>query len=223
MIYSDHLSRLIRSTGILHTRAPAGAATEPETVRDSVAHGYAGRGVAMTSATAAWVQAITTGGAFLAVVYQIVLRRQSEDKQQASHITSWLVKPWSIPMVATVRNTSDEPVHSVILTLVAIQGAAARTGTEAGPNWPYRTFLSVLPPGTYYLHLPSGGHAMHLRFAVEIAFVDSFGRSWVRLGDGTLKRLHVTPDAYYKLGRPLSWQYPEHSSIEELTRESREE
>ncbi len=164
-----------------------------------------------------WAGSVFTGLAVGSALYQIGMERRNrklaEQRQQAAKVTAWLVRPWDIPAVAAVLNNSDEPAYQVILTIVAIQGAAARTGLEGGPSWPYRAYLGVLPPGKFYLTIPSGGHGMMLRFAIEICFTDAGGRSWVRLAKGSLTAIKHSPVDYYGLPRPIGWEYPEHETI----------
>jgi hypothetical protein len=46
---------------------------------------------------------------------------------------------------------------------------------------------------------------MHIRFAVELAFRDAGGRSWLRTADGLLKPIRTEPAEHYGLHEPIDW------------------
>jgi hypothetical protein len=46
---------------------------------------------------------------------------------------------------------------------------------------------------------------MHIRFAVELAFRDASGRSWVRTAQGELKRIRREPADHYGIHEPIDW------------------
>jgi hypothetical protein len=56
--------------------------------------------------------------------------------------------------------------------------------------------------------VPSAGHAMGIRFSVEIGFTDANGRYWIRSGIGHLVEVKVSPTDYYGISRPIPWEYP---------------
>jgi hypothetical protein len=77
---------------------------------------------------------IFTGIVATAALIQIGIERsirlQAEKRQQASHISAWLADAMSVPALASLNNASPEPVFEVIVSLVAIHGAAPHDGRE---------------------------------------------------------------------------------------------
>ena len=105
-----------------------------------------------------------------------------------------------------LRNASESPVYDVIVTCVGISGAGPEPrGEDNGRDFPYRTCVGTLPPGTWYVWLPTGGAGMHIRTAPEGAFTDAGGISWVRRGNGKLEEIGSEPALFYKLDLPLGW------------------
>jgi len=46
---------------------------------------------------------------------------------------------------------------------------------------------------------------MNRQFVVEVCFKDYNGRSWIKNGDGHLKKIKLTPMRYYGMGLPSKW------------------
>lgn len=126
---------------------------------------------------------------------------------QSKDISAWIgPSDEDFMTTMTVSNRSDSPVYEVVVSLVAVQGAAFCDGLETPIE--YRGFLSTLPPGKQNVgrvHLDGG---MGLHFGVEVAFTDSRGVNWVRKCDGSLNRIYNKAVEYYGLSRPLTWEYP---------------
>jgi len=84
-----------------------------------------------------------------------------------------------------IRNGSEQSIYELVVSLVARQGAWRKTAVGDKPL-ECQSFVGQVPPGQTDTSVPSHGGAAGLHFAVEIAFVDSLGRSWLRHGDGRL-------------------------------------
>lgn len=105
-----------------------------------------------------------------------------------------------------LRNESESPVYDVIVTRVGISGAGP--SFKRGPNrptFPDRACVGTLPPGAWYIWLPTEGSGMGVRTAPETAFVDANGISWVRRGNGRLEEFSMEPTSFYGLSFPLAW------------------
>jgi len=121
--------------------------------------------------------------------------RAREDREWALHIAAWYldVNPGSSGETATrvlISNGSSLPVYEVVVTLVILFGGGAKRGPETGPEWPCRAFVAVLPPRRWLVDLPIGWAGMHREPGVEIAFMDSAGRTWVREPRGLVIESH---------------------------------
>jgi hypothetical protein len=120
-----------------------------------------------------------------------------------------------------LANNSTEPVYSLVVGLVFIQGAAPHTMEEMlrlnqeqfhrqGPV----TTVSILPGGLYRVKIAGTGwhRIMSGRAGVEIAFTDRAGASWIRRASGTLEELRKPTLDYFRdfhLAGPYEFQTPE--------------
>ena len=172
--------------------------------------------VVQLGSLAEWAAAVGTIAAVATALRQVAKERQQrehdsslasvrEHKLQASRISAWVLSgppmTGSRPAIAFL-NGSEEPVYNVVPTVVFVQGAGgARTGEEwakFGQDMSIpRTSVVLLPPGRWWVSVPSWGMAMGFRAAVEVAFTDRIGNHWVRRADGTLEELPTSPLEYY--------------------------
>jgi hypothetical protein len=109
--------------------------------------------------------------------------------------------------VIAIVNGSQQLAYRVIASLVPVRGAISedfRQPIGAGA-WEFRAFKGELAPGRTNLEVRYPGGGMHVRFAVELAFRDAAGRSWVRAADGLLRRIQTEPADHYGLHEPLDW------------------
>lgn len=116
-------------------------------------------------------------------------------------------------------NTSQEPVYTLVVGLVFIQGAGAPRTIEEhlemvrqGPQ--SVTTVSLLPPGKHRVWIRGDLHGGVLsgRLAAEVAFSDRDGVHWIRRASGPLEELPDAPLDYfrqYKLYTPYELQTPE--------------
>ena len=147
----------------------------------------------------AWLSAIGTVGAFAVALSLLGLqtfdrRAQSNDKRvaQARLVSTWLtdvlaeersgdtVSDPSIAfprLVVLVKNGSAEPVYDVVIAVgVGTRGTFLRRPGALGPT-EIRRLLIPIPSDPRGTPTP------------EIAFTDSAGRRWLRLGTGQLKEI----------------------------------
>lgn len=193
----------------------------------------------------AWVAAIGTVGAFATGFWQIRnerRRRQSDERdrrierhrEQARLISAYMGEeegpaqqepgPPSERNGRTsfyLANNSAEPVYSVVVGLVFIQGAGPHTiedmlelnrkqFSRQGPV----TTVSILPGGLYQVQIRGTGwhRIMGGRAGVEIAFTDRAGASWIRRATGSLDELSKPTLDYFRewsLAGPYDFQTPE--------------
>lgn len=161
----------------------------------------------------------TLGTLIVAFYQNNQTKRNREDdikRYQPSHISAWYEEDrnqtdqpedkrffWQF---VVLRNESESPVYDVIVTCVGISGAGPSfKGEDNGPAFPDRVCVGTLPPGTWYIWLPTAGHGMGVRTAPETAFVDANGISWVRRGNGRLEEISMDPASLYRLPLPLPW------------------
>ena len=168
-------------------------------------------GISMpVGALAEWAAAAFSGATLLYLVIQTALerraRRLQEQRAQASEVSAWFYSAEGEWVWAALLNASQAPVYEVIVMLAAFQGA----GPAVGSLSQFRSFLSVLPPGSFYVSMPWGGHGMGLHFGFEISFTDAAGQHWVRHVDGKLQRINTSSVDHYGFHRPLPWTYPQH-------------
>lgn len=132
-------------------------------------------------------------------------RQRIEERGQAV-----LVSAWPGNGAANLLNRSGQPVYSVVVTSVAVQGTAWRKGEEIPERFQFshRRELSVLPDGEWHIAVELCTGAMQVRPGMEIAFTDFQGAHWIRRAYGTLERLHVSPAEHYKLPRPMDITLP---------------
>lgn len=102
---------------------------------------------------------------------------------------------------------ASPPVYDAIVTCVGISGAGPSfKGEDNRPVFPNRVCVGTLPPGAWYIWLPTEGHGMGVRTAPETAFIDANGTSWVRRGNGRLEEIPMEPASFYRLSLPLPWR-----------------
>ena len=167
----------------------------------------------------AFIGAATLGTLIAAFCQNNQTKRNREDdikRHQPSRISAWyeegrnrIDQPddnrffWQF---VVLRNESESPVYDAIVTCVGISGAGPSfKGEDNGPAFPDRVCVGTLPPGAWYIWLPTGGHGMGVRTAPETAFVDANGIPWVRRGNGRLEEISMEPTSFYRLPLPLSW------------------
>src|SRR5581483_207459 len=158
---------------------------------------------------ATWASASGTLAAVivaLGIALRDTLRRRWRDQRwQAERITAWLGgrAPSSDQSIMYlhlhVGNASDQSIYQVVATLVAIQGAWRNDGKEGGPE--HRAFLWQVPPAGQVTTISFAGHGMSMRFGIELAFQDGFGRSWRRLANGKLETIDTHTVYFYGLWR----------------------
>jgi len=171
---------------------------------------------------ATWFAAVGTVAAFFLAFWQLGTdrrrRRKERVEEQARKVSAWVAKeaPSKVkgqPPRAwiAVQNNSSEPIYEVIATIVRFPHMPAKDGVDDGKGVPldFRTFLSVVPPGKYYSSVNGGYRGMSFQPAVEIAFKDKNGRSWLRTRNGGCFELKESPTVHYKFSPPLSWKLPE--------------
>lgn len=70
-----------------------------------------------------------------------------------------------------LRNESESPVYDAIVTCVGISGAGPSfKGEDNRPVFPNRVCVGTLPPGAWYIWLPTEGHGMGVRTAPRNGF-----------------------------------------------------
>lgn len=167
---------------------------------------------------ATWVASLLSSIAILLALVQIGLERgrrlrtealeiEEKRRQRATKVAVWITGEFDDPMPFALRNAGVEPIYRVVVSLVSIQGAGPpRDAKDAPPDFEYRAFASLVPPGQYFGSMPYGGHGVGLRFGLEIAFTVAAGDHWIRKGTGELCRTDAPPLQYYGVDEPIDWQ-----------------
>ncbi len=164
-----------------------------------------------------WVAAIGTVAAVFAAIglaaRETWERRRERERQQAELVTAWLESiggptPDGLrPSKIVVTNGSQQLVYRFIASQVPVRGAIRedfRSQIGAGA-WEFRAFKGELPPGRTDLDVTYPGGGGHIRFAIELAFRDAGGRSWIRTAQGELKRIRGEPADHYGIHEPIDW------------------
>jgi hypothetical protein len=159
---------------------------------------------------ATWVSGIgivsTFAIGFLQINNERKIRKEKEKKEQAVHISAFILKETPSKTTISLLNLSNEPIYEVIVSISAFQSAGASPTKQVSRQ--FTSFLSVVPPGKSFTHVDGSYHEMAFHPSIEIAFKDVKGKSWLRTGRGVLKEIAKSPVEYYKLLRPLTWRLP---------------
>jgi len=174
---------------------------------------------------ATWVAAFGTVAAVSVALWQVGVERKARRKQetadrvqqrraQAELISAWVAKEEGGGKTAwiAILNSSQEPVYEVIASIAPIQGAGDRTGKGTQPH--FRGFLSVVPPGRYYVRVDGGYRGMSFQPGVAVAFTDKAGVPWNRDALGLLGEISERPPEFLGLSRPLSRLLPDIETLE---------
>jgi hypothetical protein len=103
-----------------------------------------------------------------------------------------------------LANNSPEPVYSVVVGIVFVQGAGPHTledmielTTQQGHGRPVTT-VSILPAGLHraWVHGTGWTNVMSGRGGVDLAFSDRAGSHWIRRATGELTELPEPPLTY---------------------------
>jgi hypothetical protein len=191
-----------------------------------------------------WVAAVGTVGTLTAGLWQIGTERnrriaaderlrEERHREQARLVAAYmgeLERPAQAPEGGAgnqgrtafyLTNSSSEPVYSVVVGMVFVQGAGPRSLEEMldlnhrqynrrGPI----TTVSIVPGGLYRVWiLGSDWHRiLSGRAGLEIAFTDAAGSDWIRRADGRLAELAEPPLEYFQKWNfhgPHDFQTPE--------------
>jgi hypothetical protein len=135
-------------------------------------------------------------------------RKEKERREQAEHISAFIYKETQAKTTIALLNLSSEPVYEVIVSISVFHAAT----NDQSPKIPHRytSFLSVVPPGKSYTFVNGGYQGFSFHPAIEIAFKDVKGKSWVRSARGALREIRKSPVDYYKIQHTLHWQLPVH-------------
>lgn len=166
-----------------------------------------------------WITAVGTVGAAVGTVAAVVtslhfsardgrLRAERERSRQAEHVTAWIDGWDNTKFLIQLRNSSEQPVYWLIVSLVSVQGAFRRTavGDSRTDAAQFRRLVGLVPPGSTTTTLGNKGGGMNLQFGLEVAFQDAAGRCWLREGEGTLKEVDAPPLRLYDIAEPVGWQ-----------------
>lgn len=118
-----------------------------------------------------------------------------------------------------MANWSEEPVTSVVVYYVWVQGAAWHTGEDAeahfrqeqesgrGNVYRIRALVQTLPPRGRYWVMVDGpdNQPMQGQLGLEMAFTDAGGQSWIRRASGELQPIQGDTFKHYGIGRPVQY------------------
>lgn len=146
---------------------------------------------------------------FINLVWNIREKMRADLIRQASRVCAWF-KPGDAgcgsPRII-ISNKSGAPVYRVVVSQVGTYGAAPVNGEEmASSDLSNRICIDVLPPGDWTVRSPwYGGAGMNVRLSIEIAFIDSSDKKWIRRGYGKLERITEDPLTYFNVIQPPCW------------------
>jgi len=155
---------------------------------------------------ATWVTGIATVALFIVGFIQIqnerLSRIKSQNRAQAELISCWKAKENLDLQFIAVQNNSPQPVYQLVVSKVRI-GQTGDSLDVYHTHW--RVCIAIAPPGLGYIDLPPDSQGLHHRFGIEIAFIDSAGRNWVRKADGKLLQIKSLIK-YYEINLPIGWK-----------------
>lgn len=165
------------------------------------------------------IAAVALALTLLQLATSFIKSRLASSREQASAISAWLKEanapdPGPIDrrfvpqggMTAVISNNSGDLIYNVIATVVLFYGAGPKRGSGANDST-QRFVYPTVPPGRHEQPIGHIDTSMNRALAVEVAFTDRKGASWVRTGSGELKRLWFRKSAleYYGIGYPPPW------------------
>ena len=167
---------------------------------------------------ATWLTGIATVGALILAFNQIeserAIRREAQKqtiedrtREQAAKVTAWIEGEHENAGHVAVSNSSNGSVYRIIVSVVGLSKKSVKP--NAVPLDRY--FLDMLPPGIRFLSRENVSFAssnFEVPLTVEIAFIDSAGRNWIRRANGKLQQLTKTPAKYYGVAEPIVWTMP---------------
>lgn len=165
------------------------------------------------------IAGIALGLTILQYIVSAIHNYSSSRRGQASSVSAWIEKPSEVEtrlgsisattedgLEAVLNNGSGEPIYDVVVTVVNLYGAGFSEGRLASPDTGHLLY-PTLPPGTLKQALDHIDFSMGKVAALEISFTDKNGISWMRSGNGKLRRLWFkkSPLPYYRIGYPPPW------------------
>lgn len=173
----------------------------------------------------ACISAIATFIAVVIALYQIHDQKKQiakeEEMSQAKCIAAWFDDSYPIRTAmrsgsqadrcTMLQNASSTPVYEGVVTCVGMYGTGPHhCGDRIDSDHRHQASIVTLPPGQWWIPLPTGGGAMGVQTAVEIAFKDAKGVSRIRRGTGQLEKISSTPFMHYSIPLPVSSTIPQH-------------
>ncbi|HSX08745.1 MAG TPA: hypothetical protein VLF93_01170 [Candidatus Saccharimonadales bacterium] len=159
-----------------------------------------------------WVSGLGIVATFVIGFIQIhnerKIRKEKERKEQAERISVFIFKETPAKTTIALLNLSPEPIYEVIVSISIFQGAVDSTPSKSSKQ--FTSFLSVVPPGKSFTFVDGDYRGMSFHPAVEIAFKDVKGKSWVRSARGSLREISKSSVEHYTFHQPLNWKLPEH-------------
>jgi hypothetical protein len=111
--------------------------------------------------------------------------------------------------LVVVANDAKVAAHKVVLHFLIGKGSYIPSlhDDPSGQFW-QRWIMRTLPPGKWMFPCNGGWRGMSASAVVEVAFTDSGGKNWVRLGDGTLRGSKTDAFKRYALAEPFGVDAP---------------
>jgi hypothetical protein len=161
---------------------------------------------------ATWVTGIATIALFVIGFIQIRNERKARIKReneledlkkrdQADHISCWIVRENLSGVWIAVLNQSPQPIYQVIVSVVVV----SQEGENQEDDNSWRVCISAAPPGQGYTVIQASYHGMSRRPGVEIAFKDRMGKNWIRKANGELVEIKESPMRHYDISLPALW------------------
>lgn len=154
---------------------------------------------------ATWVGAVATFSAVAVALYQPARERKRQRmeaaKEQARDVSAWIkadfppkFEGYPKRKQVYVQNASNTPVFRVVICLVPMdeRGNALASGEQVSRDHELTGFqraFEAVPPGLYSVLLEAIPGGVAKRSGVEVSFIDSHGKSWVRRAEGLLESL----------------------------------
>jgi hypothetical protein len=150
---------------------------------------------------------------FIQIKNERIARKNREEetelqrkRDQAEKISCWITGGGggggAGPEEIIIMNQSLQPVYEVVIAIVALGGSGGLKGYDEEDMFT----VAVVPPGKGKASHQAHYQGMMLRPGLEIAFIDAFGKNWVRKYNGKLIEIPISPIEHYKLTVPRAWK-----------------
>ena len=125
----------------------------------------------------------------IALIYTIGKDISERNRRQAYSISCWIDGDFPLRhddgvLPVIVSNPSEQPIYDAVVAIDIVDDNGARDIK----NGDMASYVICIPPGTYYLFVPSHGGGANMHFNAAITFRDARRTWWHRDAAGKIER-----------------------------------